>query len=93
MQARIQLIGIYLRPGALLGLIVAMIVGTVGLVQLDQRLMIIALLAGPTILMVNAVFVAVRRWHAKNTSPGATYVSAEEMVPLQRLKASREASS
>ena len=91
MQARIQLIGMHLRPGALLGLIVSVVVGAVGLVQLDQRLMIIGLFAGPTILMLNAVYIAVRSLHAKNTSPCATYVSAEEMVRLQHLKASRDA--
>ncbi len=67
----------------MLGLIVAVIVGLTGLVQFDQRLMLIGLVALPLILALNAVIVGVRQSHAKNTRPGAAYLSAEEMIRLQ----------
>lgn len=75
----------------MLGLVVSVVVSGVGLVQLDQRLMLIGLLAGPLILLLNAILVGVSRWHWKNTQPEATYVEAEDMVRLQRLQASRRA--
>ncbi len=75
----------------MLGLVVTVIVSLVGLVQLDQRLMLIGLIAGPLIVLLNAVIVGVLRWHHKNTHPEATYLSAEEMVRLQRLQSSRRA--
>lgn len=73
----------------MLGLVVTAIVGLVGLVQLDQRLMVIGLSAGLLIVLVNAVVAAVSRWHEKNTRPEATYVSAEDMIRLQRLRSTR----
>ncbi len=77
----------------MLGLVVTVVVGLVGLVQFDQRLMLIGLIAGPTILLLNAVLAALRRWHNANTRPEATYVSAEEMVRLQRVQANRRSSN
>ncbi len=73
----------------MVGLIVAAVVSVVGLVRFDQTLMIIALLSWPAILMLNAVVVAVMRWHSSNTQPGAAYVSAEEMIRLERLATGR----
>lgn len=83
MQRHVIGFGKALRPGAMLGIIVAAIVAMVGLVQLDQRLMVIGLLAGPIILIANAVVVAVSRWHVSNTQPGALYVDAERLVELE----------
>lgn len=64
-------------------MIVAAIVGLTGLVQLDQRLMLIGLIALPLIVALNAVIVGVRQSHLQNTQPGATYLSAEEMIRIQ----------
>ena len=92
MRARLQLLGAELRPGAMLGLSVSAIVGIAGLLQLDQRLMIIGIFAWPVIFVLNGVVVALGRWHRRHTRPGATYVNAEEVVRLQRLR-SRQHSS
>ena len=89
MQARLQRFGTELRPGAMLGLIVAAIVGLTGLVQFDQRLMLIGLVALPLILALNAVIVGVRQSHLQNTRPGAAYLSAEEMIRLQQGETSK----
>ena len=75
-----------LRPGAVLGLAVASVVGIVGLVQWDLQLMLIGLLAGAALVVINLVVVAVRHWHARNTAPGATYVAAEDVVRLRSPK-------
>lgn len=72
-----------LQSGAVLGIAVASIVGIAGLVQWDLRLMLIGLLAGLTIVVTSAIVVALRHWHARNTAPGATYLSAEDVVRLR----------
>lgn len=75
-----------LRPGAVLGMAVASVVGIVGLVQWDLQLMLIGLVAGVAIVVTNLIVIAVRHWHAGNTAPGATYVDAEDMVRLRSPK-------
>ena len=89
--ARIEHLAIALRPGAMLGLVVTSMVGLVGLVQWDQSLMLIGLIAGPLLFALNAVLVGISNWHRRNTEPEATYVSAEDMVRLQRLQSQRAA--
>jgi len=79
-----------MRPGAMLGIIVAAVVAIVGLVQLDERLMMIGLAAGPFIVLTNAVIVAIARWHYANTRPGVGYVSAEDMIRLERVSLRRQ---
>lgn len=85
MGAYASAFGTALRPGAMVGLVVAGVVAVVGLLQLDERLMLIGLLAGPIIVVLNAVIVAVRHWHSSNTRPGASYVHAEEMIKLEQV--------
>lgn len=85
MGAYASAFGTALRPGAMVGLVVAAIVAVVGLLQFDERLMLIGLLAGPVIVALNAVIVAVRHWHSSNTRPGASYVHAEEMIKLEQV--------
>lgn len=73
-----------LRPGAILGVVVIAVVGLVGIVQWNQGLIITGFVAGVAIMALNAVVVAVRFWHKRNTQPEATYVDAEEFVKLRR---------
>lgn len=89
MRARVETIGLALRPGAMLGLVVTVIVGMVGLVQLDQRLMLIGLIAGPLIVILNVVVSGVTTWHEKNTRLEATYLDAEDMIRLRHLQSAR----
>ncbi len=73
----------------MLGLVVTVIVGMVGLVQLDQRLMLIGLIAGPLIVILNVVVSGVTTWHEKNTRLEATYLDAEDMIRLRHLQSAR----
>ena len=75
-----------LRSGAVLALAVSSVVGIVGLVQWDLRLMLIGLIAGVAIIVTNAIIAAIRHWHARNTEPGAAYLPAEEVVRLRSPK-------
>ena len=72
-----------LRPGAVLAIAVAGVVGVAGLLQWNQKLMVIGLVAGLVIVSLNVVVVAVRRWHRRNTTLAATYSQAEEVVRLR----------
>ena len=74
-------------------MIVAAIVGLTGLVQLDQRLMLIGLFTLPLTVALNAVIVGVRQSHLQNTQPGAAYLSAEEMIRMQRASSGRRANN
>ena len=75
-----------LRPGMILGVSVVGLVGLVGVVQWDQRLILTGLIAGMAIIFLNGIVVALRHWHLRNTSPGATYVDAEDLVRLRQPK-------
>jgi hypothetical protein len=76
-----------LRPGAVLAIAVAGVVGIAGLLQWNQELMVIGLIAGLAIVSLNVVGVAVRRWHRRNTTLAATYSPAEEVVRLRSPRA------
>ncbi len=89
MGAYASAFGTALRPGAMVGLVVAAVVAVVGLLQFDERLMLIGLLSGPIIVVLNAVLVAVRHWHSSNTRPGAAYVHAEQMIELEQVSLKR----
>ena len=92
MRARLQILSTGLRPGAMLALVVVAAVGLVGLVRLDSRLMLISLASGIIILALSAVIVAVRTWHRGNTLPEANYLSAEDMIRMQRMRSNRKTS-
>lgn len=83
---RLPALGRRLRPGVVLALSVAAVAGLAGLVQWNQRLMTIGLVAGAAILAVNAVVVAAHRWHTRNTSPEAIYANAEDVVRFRNPK-------
>ena len=76
-----------MRPGVILGVAVAGVVGLVGIVQWNQRLMLLGVIAAIVIIALNLVVVAVRYWHLRNTDPGATYLGAEDVVRLRGPKA------
>lgn len=82
-------LAVAMRPGVILGVAVAGVVGLVGLVQWSQQLMLTGVLAAIVILVLNFVVVATSHWHQKNTNPGEIYATAEDVVRMRRPKARR----
>ncbi len=81
---RLSKLSLALRPGVILGVAVAGVVGMVGIVQWDQQLMLTGVVAALVIVALNLVVVAARHWHLRNTEPAATYVDAEDVVRMRR---------
>ena len=75
-----------IRSAAIIALVVAVIVGTVGLARWDLRLMTVGLFAGVAIGLVGIAVAMLGRYHAANTAPGATYLSAEDVIRLRSPK-------
>jgi len=86
---RLARVSAAMRPGVILGVAVAGVVGLVGLVQWDQQLMLTGIVAALAIVALNLVVVATRYWHRRNTNPGAVYVDAEDVVRMRRPNARR----
>lgn len=84
---RLRRLSLALRPGVILGIAVAGVVGLAGIVQWNQRLMLLGVIAAFVIIALNFVVVAVSYWHGRNTDPGATYLGAEDVVRLRGPKA------
>lgn len=86
---RVSRLSVALRPGLILGVAVAGVVGLVGLVQWDEQLMLTGLIAASVIVVLNLVIVAARHLHGRNTDPSAAYMDAEDVVMMRRPKARR----
>ena len=73
-----------LKPGVFIALVVTSVVGITGIVQWNQRLVIIGLLSGAALIAINIVAVLISHWHRRNTRLDASYASAEDVVRLRR---------
>jgi len=55
-----------LKPGVFIALVVTSVVGITGIVQWNQRLVIIGLLSGAALIAINIVAVLISHWHRRH---------------------------
>lgn len=89
LSERAARLSLAMRPGVILGVAVAGVVGLVGIAQWNQQLMLTGVLAAVCIVALNLVVVALHHWHRRNTKPGEMYATAEDVVRMRRPKARR----